>query len=235
MRSSLSWGSVRLALAVCCVLAGGLVFASAPAFAAAPEEPTTGGCVRLTAIPEVCGKLNPAVKAKAGFYFAYNKGAACAGGLQTSLEPEAEVQDKEVSAELTGLEPNTQYTYCLVATNQSGKTVGNTESFTTAPVAPTIQNLSATEITDETATLEAQIDPENSETEYEVVIAHTCGGPPDCILSRGKITPSSGREYVRIELAGEELHLEPNTTYEYWVVAKNTDAQKPKSTKPSPH
>ncbi len=226
MKRSLLWGSARLALAVWCVLAGGLLFASAPAFAAAPEEPTTGGCVRLTAIPEVCGKLNPGVQAKAGFYFAYDKGAACAGGLQTSLEPEAEVQDKEVSAELTGLEANTQYTYCLVATNQSGKTLGKAMSFTTAPVAPAILNVSATEITDETATLEAQVNPENSETEYEVVIADPCGGPPDCILSSGKIIPPSGREYVRIELAGKELHLEPNTTYEYWVVAKNKYAEK---------
>jgi hypothetical protein len=227
MRRLLPWGSVRLALAVWSVLAGGLVFATPPALASGePEAPTTGGCVRLTAIPEVCGKLNPSVKAKAGFYFAYDKGAACAGGLQTSLEPEAEVQDKEVSAELTGLEANTQYTYCLVATNQSGKTFGNAVSFTTAPVAPTVQNLSATEITDETATLEVQVNPENSETEYEVVIADPCGGPPDCILSSGKIIPPSGREYVRIELAGKELHLEPNTTYEYWIIAKNTDAQK---------
>jgi hypothetical protein len=209
-------------------LIGGLLFATAPALASGePEAPVTGGCVRLTAIPEVCGKLNPGAKAKAGFYFAYDKGGVCTGGLQTSLEPEAEVQDKEVSAELTSLEPNTQYTYCLVATNQSGKTVGNAESFTTAPVAPTVQNLSATEITDETATLEAQINPENSETEYEVVIADPCGGPPDCILSSGKIIPPSGREYVRIELAGKEhLNLEPNTTYEYWVIAKNLYAEK---------
>jgi hypothetical protein len=213
-------------------LVGAFLCASAPALASGePEAPTTGGCVRLTAIPEVCGKLNLSVQAKAGFYFAYDKGAACAGGLQTSLEPEAEVRDKEVSAELIGLEANTQYTYCLVATNQSGKTFGNAVSFTTAPVAPTIQNLSATEITDETATLEAQINPENSETEYEVVIADPCPAPMECIrdvsLASGKITPPSGREYVRIELASKEhLNLEPNTTYEYWVIAKNKDTQK---------
>jgi hypothetical protein len=97
----------------------------------------------------------------------------------------------------------------------------------TAPVPPAIQNVSVTEITDQTATLEAQIDSENSETEYEVVIADPCGGPPDCILSSGKITAKSAGEYVRIELASNEhLNLEPNTTYEYWVVAKNTDGQK---------
>jgi uncharacterized protein affecting Mg2+/Co2+ transport len=173
----------------------------------------------------VCGTVNPHSKSKVVFYFAYNKGSSCIGGAQTHHE-EVEGDGIEVSAELTSLEPNTQYTYCLVAENTNGTERGQGVMFTTEPVAPAIKNLSATEITDETATLEAQIDPENSETEYEVVIADPCGGPADCILSSGKITSSSGREYVRIELAGRELHLEPNTTYEYWVIAKNADAPK---------
>jgi hypothetical protein len=132
----------------------------------------------------------------------------------------------EITATATGLGPNTTYHYRLALTDKTGPIVGQDEVFTTEPVAPAIQNVSATEITDETATLEAQINPENSETEYEVLIASPCGGPPDCILSSGKIIPSSGREYVRIELAGKKLNIEPNTTYEYWVIAKNSDAQK---------
>ena len=96
----------------------------------------------------------------------------------------------------------------------------------TEPVAPQIDGVSATEITDETATLEAQISPENSETEYEIVIADPCGGPPDCILSSGKILAATTRGYVRIELASKELHLEPNTTYKYWVIAKNSHNEK---------
>jgi len=113
--------------------------------------------------------------------------------------------------------------WCVLA---GGLLFASAPASATEPVAPAIQNLSATEITDETATLEAQINPENSETAYEVVIANPCGGPPDCILSSGKIPATTAREYVRIELASKKLNLEPNTTYEYWVVAKNTDAQK---------
>jgi hypothetical protein len=104
-------------------------------------------------------------------------------------------------------------------------------TFHTASVPPVIENLTATEITDETATLEAQIDPENSATEYEVVLADPCPAPMECIsdvsLASGKITPSSGHEYVRVELAaGEHLNIQPNTTYEYWVIAKNAQAEK---------
>jgi hypothetical protein len=240
MRRSLLWGSTRLALAVWCVLAGSFLLASAPALASggpeAPEAPITDACsgpVPAGGGVEVCGKLNPGVKAKVGFYFAYHKGAVCTGGLETPLEPEVEVQDKEVSAELTGLEPDAEYTYCLFATNSVGETPSQPATFHTAPVPPAIQNVSVTEITDETATLEAQIDSENSETKYEVVLADPCPAPMECIrdvpLKSGEITAKSAGEYVRIELASNEhLNLEPNTTYEYWVAAENTDGQKTK-------
>ncbi len=117
---------------------------------------------------------------------------------------------------------------CVLA---AGLLFASAPASATAPVAPTIQNLFATEITDETATLEAQINPENSETEYEVVLADPCPAPMECIrdvsLKSGKITAKSAVEYVRIELVGNEhLNIEPNTTYEYWVIAKNADAQK---------
>jgi hypothetical protein len=232
MRGSLSWGSVRLALAVSCALAGGLLFASAPALASTgPEAPTTEPCsgpIKAGGGVEVCGTLNPNSSEKlTSAYFTFSPGSTCTGNDRVPVDITAGQEEAiKVSAELTGLEPNTEYAYCLVAENATGKTSSLPAIFHTAPVAPTIQNLSATEITDETATLEAQINPENSETEYEVVIADPCGGPPDCVLSREKIIPPSGHEYVRIELAGKELHLEPNTTYEYWIIAKNSDAQK---------
>jgi len=206
-----------------------LMFTSAPAFAAGePEAPITEVCHGpIFTLGEICGTLNPHSKSKVGFYFAYNKGSSCRGGEQAFGGPEAEVQDEEVSARLTGLEANTQYTYCLVATNHSGETYGGTVSFVTAPVAPMIEGVSATRITDDSATLEAQISPENSETEYELLIADPCGGPPDCILSTGKIPSTTAHETVKVELASKEhLNLEPDTTYEYWIVAKNSDAQK---------
>lgn len=181
----------------------------------------------------MCGTLNPHSSEKlTSAYFTFSPGSTCTGNDRVLVDIAGGQEEAiKVSAELTGLEPNTEYSYCLVAKNSAGETSSLPATFHTAPVAPAIQNVSATEITDGTATLEAQIDPENSETEYEVVIADPCPAPMECIrdvpLASGKITPSSGREYVRIELAdGEDLNIEPNTTYEYWVVAKNADAQK---------
>jgi hypothetical protein len=232
MRKSLSWRSTRAALAVWCVLVGGLLLTTPPAFAAGnPEKPITEPCsgpIKAGGGVEVCGTLNPHSKEKlTSTYFTFSQGSTCTDTDRAPIDIAAGQEEAiKVSADLTGLEPNAEYSYCLVAENSVGETSSEPATFHTAPVVPAILNVSATEITDETATLEAQINPENSETEYEVVIAEPCGGPPDCILSSGKIIPSSGREYVRIELAGKELHLEPNTTYEYWIIAKNSDAQK---------
>lgn len=233
LRRSLVCRGRRVALAISCALAGGLLFASAQAFAAGnPETPITEPCsgpVKAGGGVQVCGTLNPHSSEKlTSAYFAFNTGSSCTGKTKVPVNiPAGQEKEIKVSAELTGLEPNAEYAYCLIAKNAVGETSSLPGTFHTAPVAPAIRNLSATEITDETATLEAQIDPQNSETEYEVVIADPCGGPPDCILSSGKIVPSSGQKYVRIELAGKEhLNIQPNTAYEYWVVAKNADAQK---------
>jgi hypothetical protein len=147
----------RIFAAMALVLAFSLCL-SAPAFAGGePEAPITEACHGSIFTPgKICGTLNPSGKGTVGFYFTYNKGAVCTGGLKTPLEPEAEVQDKEVSAELTGLEPNTQYTYCLVATNQSGETYGAAVTFKTEPAAPTIEEESLKKLSEEHARLIAE-------------------------------------------------------------------------------
>ena len=227
MRRSLSWGSTRLALAVLCVLAGGLLFASAPALASGePEAPITEACsgpIKAGGGVEVCGTLNPHSSEKlTSAYFTFSPGSVCTGKTKVPIDIIAGQEEAiKVSGELTGLEPNTKYAYCLIAKNSVGETSSLPATFQTAPVAPAIQNVSASEITDANATLEAQISSENSDTEYEVVIAGPCGGLSDCVVSRGSIPATTARESVRVELANKELNLEPNMTYEYWVIAKN--------------
>src|SRR5207245_1036290 len=58
--------------------------------AGGPEAPLTEECASaiFTASGKVCGTLNPNASAKAGYYFAYNKGTNCIGGKETPLEPE---------------------------------------------------------------------------------------------------------------------------------------------------
>ena len=54
----------------------------------------------FTATGEVCGTLNPGSNVKAGYYFAYNKGAECTGGKETPLQPEQQGEHIQVSGEI---------------------------------------------------------------------------------------------------------------------------------------
>jgi hypothetical protein len=127
--------SARLAVAITPLLVLLLLWATrSAADPSPPEEPVTRACPGpiIAGAPEkLCGTLNPASSSKVGYFFAYNIGTGCAGGQQTPAGQEVEGEEIEVSAELTGLAPDTQYAYCLVATNGVGDTYGNATTFTT--------------------------------------------------------------------------------------------------------
>ncbi|MGA2165506.1 MAG: S53 family peptidase, partial [Solirubrobacteraceae bacterium] len=123
--------------------------------AGSPEAPLTEACGEPAGATEAkaCGTLDPHVDAMTGYYFAYNKGSRCLGGRETALVPEAQREHLPVSAELVGLEADTEYAYCLIATDTSGETEGSAVTFTTAPLAPRAPSTrSATGVASETVT-----------------------------------------------------------------------------------
>jgi hypothetical protein len=97
-----------------------------------------------------------------------------------------------------------------------------------AATQPAIASLSASEVTQNNATLEAQIKPDGLETTYELVMEDPCGSPMECIrvpqLLTGSIPAGATGESLSINLqsSGKHLNIEPETTYGYWVVAKNS-------------
>jgi sugar lactone lactonase YvrE len=196
-----------------------------------PERPITEACTGPIAVGvySLCGTLNPHASAKAGFYFAYSKGSSCKGG-KTPLEPEAVGEGILVSGQLTGLEPNSQYTYCLVATNPQGKTFGQAVSFKTPEMAPTIDAESVSGVTEYDATFEAQINPNGLETAYQFgVVASPChANPINCELvvgitlfpsPAGELAPAFGDQSADVNLASAGMALEPGHEYHYTVFA----------------
>lgn len=95
-----------------------------------PEAPLTESCPGPLSPTEkrLCGTLNPNSSARVGYYFALNVGASCTGGGKLPGE-DVEGESVGVSVGVTGLLPDTQYTYCLVATNSSGQTFGQALTF----------------------------------------------------------------------------------------------------------
>jgi hypothetical protein len=191
--------------------------------AGSPQAPHTEACGGPVGATEAkaCGTLNPTVDATVGYYFAYNRGSSCLGGRETALMPEAQRQDAAVSAQLVGLEPDTEYAYCLIATNTSGETEGRAVTFTTGSILPRAPSTrSAADIATETVTLEGRLTAQRVPTTwyFEYAPGNSCGG-----AGAGR-TPEAQDEHPDepTEVHAPVSGLEPGTEYSACLIAKNS-------------
>jgi hypothetical protein len=195
-------------------------FATAPADGG-PEAPVTEGCGGPIVAGRgqwFCGMLNPGSSAKAGYYFAYDKGTGCMGGGETPREPEVEGERVAVSGVPTGLEPGVQYAYCLVAWNEYGETPGQPLALMVAPEAPSVEDESTSSITQTAAVLRAQVNPNNQETSYSLQYAGSESLAGAAVAAGGHLAASFGKQTVSVGVNGG---LRPGTTYYYRMTAGN--------------
>jgi alpha-tubulin suppressor-like RCC1 family protein len=110
------------------------------------------------------------------------------------------------------------------------------ETFTTSPTSPAdqysyggpmVERLTASDITQDDATAEVQINPEGLETTYEVFMPEDpCNVPMECILlhlnlAQGSIHAAATAESISIDLASKHAQLEAGEEYGIAVVASN--------------
>ncbi len=113
--------------------------------------------------------------------------------------------------------------------NSAGEATGKAHTFKTlagTQSLPSIESESVSSVTQDEATLEAEINPEDLATEYEFWIQVSCGGEclEDLQVTHGNLAAASTDQAVSIELAhaAPPKVLEPSTEYAYWVTAKNS-------------
>ncbi len=233
-------------LATLGVLAGGLVLASAPALAAAPEKPVKVEFENVTATTATLkGELNPLAAGETGTYeFLYKASEVSAPATVECEEghaPEpagAALGNKEeaVSADLTNLQPNAKYTFCLRVRNEAGGEAtgvpltsgGQPITFNTLPAPPKIEGES-TSVTSAGIRLEAQINPNNQETTYVFEYAPE-GTEGTAGTLAGPITKVAGAKSLsnfgdQGASATPGAVLAPDTSYYYRVVAENGQSQ----------
>lgn len=121
------------------------------------------------------------------------------------------------------LEPNTTYHYWLVATNAAvSKPVhGAAMEFTTKVAAPALTTGVAEDVTATSAQIPGELNPGGGETEYwvEVLLPSNTTVKTASAVLNGKTQASVGP----IAITG----LAPNTTYYYWIAAKNSAVSAP--------
>jgi hypothetical protein len=210
--------STLTALATLALLASGLVSASTPALAVAPEAPVTQAATAVTGTSATLnGELNPGAGATTGYEFTYSTNGSCTEGLVT--EPGAEASGKaiKVSTPVTGLEGSTEYTFCVVATNSEAETTsGAPLKFKTPAAAPAVAPGEVLGLTPTTASvfefLDAESQPTSCVYEYGTTTAYGSSTPCEPATLGG-----AGQQFVTAAFAG----LEAGTTYHYRIVATN--------------
>jgi hypothetical protein len=231
----------------------GLTFVGA-ASAATPEAPETGAASAVTATTAtLSGVLDPKAKAavEPGTYeFLYRVSETeCAGSAAAPSPPEIALgmPQEAVSVDLTGLEPNRYYSYCLLARNAAEEaTVGSVATFVT-PAAPPTVDAESVVASATGAMLEAQVNPNNQETTYLFEYsAKATGGVLEAPITKIADAGTLPAEYGdRTASVATGAVLAPGTTYFYRVVAENQQSKKEKApvkgavqsftTPPAPH
>jgi hypothetical protein len=213
---------IRLGLGAA-LLASLCVLACSPglALAAPPEAPeakpaTAVGYTTAT----LSGVLSPIAAGEAGEYeFLYNTTGTCKEGGASEAGIALGVKQEAVSANISGLAPNTQYTFCLLERNAEGEAISSEPylSFTTkAVVAPTVTIASVTDRTGTTAHLSGAVDPNGADPAFSTAWHFQCN--PECPgLAGGEVAAGNVAEEVSAEATG----LLANTAYEVMLVASN--------------
>ncbi len=122
-----------------------------------------------------------------------------------------------VSAEITGLQPNTLYHYRLVAGNTSGSTQGQDQRLSTLTV-PSILGASVKDLGASSGDLTAQIDPNGADTTYRFEYGTSTSYGTSVPVPDGDIAASHSEQTVTVHLTG----LLANTLYHFRVVAQNS-------------
>ena len=151
-----------------------------------------------------------------GYYFAYNTGGSCEDASTTT--PVSATSGK-IRAEVSGLAPATQYSFCLIATNKYGPTSGASLTFTSASVAPEIARESFTTVTARGATLTSEVNPENLKGSYYYEYSTTSPVSPGS-ASTPVVPFEKGDEPVTATVNLGEL--EPSTEYHFKLVATSS-------------
>jgi hypothetical protein len=190
--------------------------------------PVTEACKNVTTTGfTLAGEVNPEnslenpTAARAWFEYRSSRAAQLATPFQTLPVGSAFVP---VTAALSGLAPNETYTYRILAeggTDPGQPEEGQEISCLTKAVAPAIEGETETAyVTDTSATMFGELNPENAETEYYFEYGPCNEIEETMVCDMGaKTTVLKSSAYGKVGVALKADGLQPATLYRYRMVA----------------
>jgi hypothetical protein len=163
------------------------------------------------------GAVNPDGVQVSACQFEYGTSTSYGQTAPCAQEPGSGTSEVPVSAELSGLQPDTAYHYRLTASNAQGTNQGEDREFTTTGP-PTVDEESAANVGQTSATLQAQVNPRGFDTTYHFEYGTSTAYGTSVPIPDGDLGASVADQGALAELAG----LQAGTTYHYRVVAVNS-------------
>jgi hypothetical protein len=204
-------------LATICVLVGGLVFAGAPALAAAPEVLSEG----VSSITPYEAHLEATVNAgeeTTKCHFQY--GTTSITEHEAACEPSETLEGGEqgVGLAVGGLDLGTTYHYRVLVKNATSEVEGAGE-FTTLGTAPLVSTGAVSEIGQSSANVTGSVTPEGAETHYYYQYGPTTEYGQRTASSEPGVNVGAG--LGSIEAPATLVPLTPDVSYHYRLVAWN--------------
>jgi hypothetical protein len=208
------------------------------ALAAIPETPETGkanpATITATTATLEDGVLNPhaALGEVAEYVYRFKISATeCEGESEVTGAALGDKEEKVLPVELMNLQPNSTYTFCLFERNLARETSAASPPahFTTKAVPPEIIADFSEEVSSTSATLGANINPNNEATKYRFEYSESATGE----TLHAPVTPVAGAPPAaklegfegQVISASTGAVLTPGTTYYYRVVAENKQSE----------
>jgi hypothetical protein len=167
------------------------------------------------------GTVFPEGRQYTGCRFQYGLEGATGFEHEADCEPEAALIPADsaphaVGLSLEGLQPAGDYKFRLIASNSAGTVEGQTLKFNTVGP-PRINEVLARDADQESATLEATVDPRGDATSYRIEWGQT--GSYGHVATSGTVQAGEAAKTVSAQIDG----LDPATVYHYRVVATSTE------------
>jgi hypothetical protein len=215
-----------VSLAALATMLGALAFA-APVLAAAPEAPALELSARTAGSVSLRGVLSPNVVNEGGTYeILYKKSPSeCKGGSHGTQGLALPEQGQPVEETISGLQPGTEYTFCLVDTNtaapheQASSTPPLTVTTAIKPEVPAAEKVKTGSITPSAAEVEGELNHLNAGEK----------GSYEFLYKKSETSVCTGESTVDGEALGHEKevktakleNLQPNAEYAFCLSAHN--------------